>query len=137
MSPLEITGLVAIILISAFAVVGIIVTIPIVRLVNRMRFLVQKLNESLVPLVENLNNTVSHLNSEIGSISELTQSAGSTVAQLEKIVRLVRIIITSPIIKLISTGIGLAGGIKKIAGKNNKTNFNKSEYEEVKNELWK
>ena len=62
MSPLEITGLVAIILISAFAVVAIIVAIPIVRLINRMRFLVQKLNESLVPMVEKLNNTVSCLN---------------------------------------------------------------------------
>ena len=123
MSPLEITGLVAIILISAFAVVGIIVAIPIVRLVNRIRFLVEKLNESLVPVVEKLNNTVSHLNSEIGSISQLTQSAGSIVAQLEKIVRLARIVLTGPIIKLISTGIGLANGIKKIAGKNNKTNF--------------
>ena len=118
MSSLEITGLVAIILISTFAVVGIIVAIPIARLVNRMRFLVQKLNESLVPVVENLNNTISHLNSEISSISQLTQSAGSIVAQLENIIRLARIIITGPIIKLISTGIGLAGGIKKIAGKN-------------------
>ena len=136
MSPLEITGLIAIILISAFAVVGIIVAIPIVRLVNRMRLLVQKLNESLIPVVEKLNNTVSHLNSEISSISELTQSAGSIVAQLEKTIRLARIIITNPIIKLISTGIGLAGGIKKIAG-NNKTDFNKSAYEEVKNELRK
>ena len=118
MSPLEITGLVAIILISAFAVVGIIIAIPIVRLLNRMRFLVDKLNESLVPVVEKLNNTVSHLNSEIGSISELTQSVGSIVAQLEKIIRLARIIITSPIIKLISTGIGIADGIKKVSGKN-------------------
>jgi predicted PurR-regulated permease PerM len=116
-SSLEITGLVAIILISAFAVVGIIVAIPIFRLVNRTRLLVQKLNESLVPIVEKLNNTVSHLDSEISSINELTQSAGSIVAQLEKIIRLARIIITKPIIKLISTGIGLADGIKKIAGK--------------------
>ena len=117
MSPLEIIGLVAIILISAFAVVGIIVAIPIVRLINRMRFLVQKLSESLIPVVEKLNNTVAGLNSEISSISQLTQSAGSIVAQLEKIIRLARIIITGPIIKLISTGIGLVGGIKKIAGK--------------------
>ena len=117
MSPLEITGLIAIILISSFAVVGIIVAIPIVRLINRMRFLTEGLNENLIPVIEKLNNTVTGLNSEIGSISELTQSAGSIVAQLEKIIRLARIIITSPIIKLISTGIGLAGGIKKIAGK--------------------
>ena len=117
MSPLEITGLVAIILISSFAVVAIIVALPIVKLVNRLRFLVQKLNESLIPVVEKLNNTVTHLNSEINSINGLTQSVGSIVDQLEKIIRLVRIIITNPIIKLISTGIGLADGIKKIAGK--------------------
>jgi len=117
-SPLEITGLVSIILISAFAVVAIIVAILIVRLINRMRFLVEKLNESLIPVVEKLNNTVSDLNSEISSISELTQSAGSIVAQLEKIIRLARIVLTGPIIKLISTGIGFASGIKKIAGKN-------------------
>ena len=135
MSSLEITGLVAIIVISAFALVGIIVAVPIFRLVNRIRLLVEKLSESLIPMVEKLNNTVSHLNSEISSINELTQSAGSIVNQFEKIIRLARIIVTNPIIKLISTGIGLASGIKKVAGKN-KTNFNKSEYEEVKNEPW-
>ena len=122
MSPLEITGLVAIILISAFAVVGIIVAIPVFKLVNRIRSLVEKLSDSLVPMVEKLDNTVSHLNSEIGSISEITQSVGSIVQQLEKVVRLARIIITNPIIKLISTGIGLADGIKKAAVKNKKIN---------------
>jgi predicted PurR-regulated permease PerM len=133
-SSLEITGLLAIILISAFALVGIIVAIPIFRLINRIRLLVEKLNESLIPLVENLNSTVSHLNSEISSISDLTQSAGSIVEQFEKIIRLARIIITNPIIKLISTGIGFADGIKKAVGKNNKNNSNKGKEEEAKNE---
>ena len=122
MSSLEITGLVAIILMSAFAVVGIIVAIPVFKLVNRIRSLAEKLSDSLVPMVEKLDNTVSHLNSEIGSISEITQSVGSIVQQLEKVVRLARIIITNPIIKLISTGIGLASSIKKAAVKNKKIN---------------
>ena len=120
MSPLEITGLVAIIVISAFALLGIIVAIPIFRLVNRIRLLVEKLSESLISLVENLNSTVSHLNSEISSINELTQSAGSIVNQFEKIIRLATIIITTPVIKLISTGMGFAYGIKKAVGKSNK-----------------
>jgi len=115
---------------SAFAVVGIIVAIPVVKLLNRIRSLLEKLNESLIPVIEKLNNTVTHLNSEISSISNLTQSVGSIVEQLEKIIRLARIVITSPIIKLITTGIGFASGIKKIVGNNNKTNFNKSEYRE-------
>ena len=120
MSLLEITGLVAIILISAFAVVGIIVAVPMFRLVNRTRLLVENLNGSLIPIVENLNNTVSHLNSEIGSINGITQSAGSIAGNIEKIIGLATIIITSPIIRLIKTGIGFADGIKKAIGKNNK-----------------
>jgi len=118
-SSLEITGLVAIILISAFAVVGIIAAIPVVRLLNRSRSLVEKLNESLIPVIEKLNNSVAHLNSEISSIGEITQSAGSIVSQLEKIIRLARIVITTPIIKLISTGAGIAGSIRNAARKNN------------------
>ena len=119
MSSLEIIGLIAVSLISAFAVVGIIVAFPIFRLVNRTRLLVEKLSESLVPMVEKLNSTVSHLNSEIGSINELTQSAGSIVKQFEKIIRIARIIITTPIIKIVSTGMGIAYSMKKSTDKNN------------------
>jgi len=128
-SSLEIVGLVAIILISAFAIIGIIVSIPLLRLINRFKFLTEKLNESLVPMVEKLNTTVTHLNTEIGSISELTQSIGSIVEQLEKVVRLARILLTNPLIKLISAGVGLASGIKKAAGeeKNNEKNQDKKQ----------
>ncbi|MBU4293966.1 MAG: hypothetical protein KJ770_07960 [Actinobacteria bacterium] len=128
-SSLEIVGLVAIILISAFAIIGIVVSIPLLRLINRFKFLAEKLNESLVPMVEKLNTTVTHLNTEIGSISELTQSVGSIVEQLEKVVRLARILLTSPLIKLISAGVGLASWIKKAAGeeKNNEKNQGKKQ----------
>lgn len=128
-SSLEIVGLVAIILISAFAIIGIVVSIPLLRLINRFRSLAEKLNESLVPMVEKLNTTVSHLNTEIGSISELTQSVGSIVEQLEKVVRLARILLTNPLIKLISAGVGFASGIKKAAGeeKNNEKNQGKKQ----------
>ena len=128
-SSLEIVGLVAIILISAFAIIGIIVSIPLLRLINRFKFLAEKLNESLVPMVEKLNTTVTHLNNEISSISELTQSIGSIVEQLEKVVRLARILLTNPLIKLISAGVGLASGIKKAAGeeKNNEKNQGKKQ----------
>ena len=117
MNSLEIVGLVAIILVSAFYLVDIIISVPLFRFVNRIRYLADKLNASLIPMVEKLNSTVSHLNSEISSISELTQSISSIVEQLEKIIRLARIIITNPIIKLIGAGVGLADGIKKTAHK--------------------
>ncbi len=111
----EIVSIIALVLISAFAVAGIIVAIPFFRLINRARFLAEKLNQSIVPMVEKLNITVTHLNSEIDSISELTQSVSSIVEQLEKIIRLARIIITNPIIKLISAGVGVAEGVKKVS----------------------
>ena len=123
-SSLEIVGLVAIILISAFAIIGIVVSIPLLQLINRFKFLAEKLNESLVPMIEKLNTTVTHINTEIGSISELTQSVGSIVEQLEKIVRLARILLTNPLIKLISAGVGLASGIKKAAGEENNNENN-------------
>ena len=128
-SSLEIVGLVAIILISAFAIIGIVVSIPLLRLINRFKFLAEKLNESLVPMVEKLNTTVTHLNTEIGSISELTQSVGSIVEQLEKVIRLARILLTNPLIKLISAGVGFASGIKKAASeeKNNEKNQDKKQ----------
>ena len=126
MSAIEITGIVAIILMSAFAIVGIIIAVPLFRLINRVRFLADKLSISLIPMVEKLNNTVSHLNSEISSISELTQSVSSIVEQLEKIIRLARIIITNPIIKLISAGVGVADSVKKAANQNKKPDINKA-----------
>ena len=113
MTSLEIVGLVAIILISALAIVAIIVAVPLFRLLNKVRFMADKLSESLVPMVEKLNDTITHLNTEVGSITDLTQSIASIVEQLEKIVRLARIVVTSPIVKLISASAGIINGIKK------------------------
>ena len=115
MTALEIVGLVAIILISAFAIVAVIVAIPLFRLLNKVRYMADKLSESLVPLVEKLNETITHLNTEVGSLTDLTQSISSIVEQLEKIIRLARIIITSPIVKLISASAGIINGMKKSA----------------------
>ena len=116
MTSLEIVGLVAIILISAFAIVAIIVAIPLFRTLNKVRFMADKLSDSLIPMVENLNETVTHLNTEVGSIPDLTQSVSSIVEQLEKVVRLARILVTSPLIKLISASAGIISGLSKSSG---------------------
>ncbi|TET48243.1 MAG: hypothetical protein E3J58_06755 [Actinomycetota bacterium] len=113
MTSLEIVGLIAIILISAFAIVAIIVAIPLFRLLNKVRFMADRLSESLIPMVEKLNDTVTHLNTEVGSLTDLTQSITSIVEQLEKIIRLARIVVTSPIIKLISASAGIINGLGK------------------------
>ena len=112
MTTLEIVGLVAIILISAFAVVAVIVAIPLFRLLNRIRSMADSLSQSLVPMVEKLNETITHLNADVGSITDLTQSVSSIVEQLEKIIRLARILVTSPIVKFISASAGIISGMK-------------------------
>lgn len=131
MSSLEIVGLICIILISAFAIVGIIIAVPLFKLINRIKFLSENLNENLIPVVSKLDSTVSHLNTEISSIGDLTQSIGSIVEQLEKIIRLARIIVTNPVIKLISAGIGVAEGIKKTSQTSSKSQSDqkKSDFE--------
>lgn len=113
MTPLEIVGLVAIILISAFAIAAIIIAVPLFKLINKIKFMAGKLNENLIPAVEKLNDTVTNLNTEISSIADLTQSISSIVEQLEKVIRLARVLITSPIIKIISASAGLFSGLSK------------------------
>lgn len=50
MTLLEAAGLVAIIFIFGFAVAGIIVAIPLFRLLNRVKILAEILNDSLIPI---------------------------------------------------------------------------------------
>jgi len=120
MTSLEIVGLVAIILISAFALVAIIIAIPLFKLINKIKFMAGKLNESIIPMVEKLNETVTNLNTEVSSITDLTQSISSIVEQLEKIIRLARVLITSPVIKIISTSAGLISSLIKTGAENKK-----------------
>ncbi len=113
MTSLEIVGLVAIILMSAFAIVAIIVAIPLVRLLSKANNIIGSISSKIDPMVDDLNSIVSNMNSEVSSINDITKSTGSIVEQLEKVVRLVRIIVTSPIIKIISTAAGVFSGVKK------------------------
>lgn len=107
MTSLEIVGLISIILISVFSLIGIIISIPLIKLLVRIKKLAEKLENSLFPVVDNLNQTVSRLNSEIVSINEITQNVGSIILQLEKVIKLARIVVTSPVIKIISTFAGM------------------------------
>jgi len=119
MTPLEIVGIVAIILISAFAIAAIIIAIPLFKLINKIKYLVEKLNESLVPTTEKLKETITNLNTEVSSIVDLTQSISSIVEQLEKIIRLARVLLTSPIIKIISTSAAFVSSLKDVVAKKN------------------
>ena len=128
MTSLEILGLIAIILISVFSLIGIIVSVPLMKLLSRIRVLAENLNESIIPIIGNLKNTVEKLNNEIGEINEATKSATSIISELEKIVKLARVVVTSPAIKVISTLAGIVGTFSKEIDKN------KSKIKERKNE---
>ncbi len=117
MTSLEIVGLVAVILMSAFAIVAIAVAVPLFRLLSRANNIIGSINNKIDPLVEDLNSIVSNMNSEVSSINDITRSASSIVEQLEKVVKLARIILTSPIIKVISTTAGIFGAAKKASEK--------------------
>ncbi len=119
MTSLEIVGIISIILISVFSLIGIIISVPLIKLLIRIKKLAEKLENSLFPVVDNLNHTVSKLNSEIASINEITQNVGSIILQLEKVIKLARILVTSPVIKIISTFSGMMQAMAS-DGKNKK-----------------
>jgi molecular chaperone GrpE (heat shock protein) len=93
--------------------------VPLIKLLIRIKKLAEKLENSLFPVVDNLNHTVSKLNSEIASINEITQNVGSIILQLEKVIKLARILVTSPVIKIISTFSGMMQAMAS-DGKNKK-----------------
>ncbi len=113
MNSLEIVGLVAIILISSFAIIGIIVSIPLFKLLNKIKSIASNLDESLTPIISNLNKSVESLNSELEEISSVTSNLNSIVEQMEKVIRLARLLVTNPIIKVVSTSAGILKAFTK------------------------
>jgi uncharacterized protein YoxC len=118
MTSIEIVGIISIILISVFSVIGIIISVPLFKMLVRLKNTAEKINENIMPIAEDLNITVKKLNDEIGTIGNLTQSVGSIVEQLEKIIKLARVLVTSPIIKIVSTAAGFMSGMSKDSNKN-------------------
>lgn len=127
MSSLEIVGIISIILISVFSLIGIIISVPLFKMLVRLRQTAEKINNNLMPIVEELNLTVKKLNDEIGAIEQLTQSVASIVMQLEKIVKLVRILITNPLIKIISATAGFMSTMSKDSNANKNKDNSKNE----------
>ena len=118
MTSIEIVGIIAIILISVFSVIGIIISVPLFKMIVRVKNTAEKINDSIMPIANDLNITVKKLNDEIGTIGNLTGSISSIVEQLEKIIKLARILITSPVVKIVSTAAGFMSAISKDPNKN-------------------
>ena len=118
MTSIEIVGMISIILISVFSVIGIIISVPLFKMIVRLKNTAEKINDSIMPIAEDLNRTVKKLNDEIGTIGNLTESVSSIVEQLGKIIKLARILITSPVVKIVSTAAGFMSAMSKNPNKN-------------------
>ncbi|HEY5500662.1 MAG TPA: hypothetical protein VIK09_01610 [Candidatus Humimicrobiaceae bacterium] len=118
MTSIEIVGMISIILISVFSVIGIIISVPLFKMIVRLKNTAEKINDSIMPIAEDLNRTVKKLNDEIGTIGNLTESISSIVEQLGKIIKLARILITSPVVKIVSTAAGFMSAMSKNPNKN-------------------
>ena len=122
MTSLEIVGIISIILISVFSIIGIIVSVPLFKMLVRLKQTAEKINDSLMPIAGDLSITVKKLNDEIGTIGALTQSVSSIVEQLEKIIKLARILITNPVVKIVSAAAGFMNAMSKDSKNNKETN---------------
>lgn len=122
MTSLEIVGIISIILISVFSIIGIIVSVPLFKMLVRLKQTAEKINDSLMPIADDLSITVKKLNDEIGTIRALTQSVSSIVEQLEKIIKLARILITNPVVKIVSAAAGFMNAMSKDSKNNKETN---------------
>jgi len=118
MTAIEIVGIISIILISVFSLIGIIISVPLFKMLVRLKNTAEKINDSIMPIAEDLNITVKKLNDEIGSIGGLTESVSSIVQQLEKVTKLARLLITSPVVKIVSTAAGFMSAMSKNSNKN-------------------
>ena len=87
-------------------------------MIVRLKNTAEKINDSIMPIAEDLNRTVKKLNDEIGTVGNLTESVSSIVEQLEKIIKLARILITSPVVKIVSTAAGFMSAMSKNPNKN-------------------
>ena len=118
MTSIEIVGIISIILISVFSVIGIIISVPLFKMLVRLKNTAEKINDSIMPIAQDLNITVKKLNDEIGTIGNLTQSVSSIVQQLEKIIKIASLLVASPIVKIVSTAAGLMSAFSKDTNKN-------------------
>ena len=118
MTSIEIVGIISIILISVFSVIGIIISVPLFKMLVRLKNTAEKINDSIMPIAQDLNITVKKLNDEIGTIGNLTQSVSSIVQQLEKIIKIASLLVASPIVKIVSTAAGFMSAFSKNPNKN-------------------
>jgi Ni,Fe-hydrogenase III large subunit len=70
--------------------------------------LIDGIREETVPLLSEVRNSVVKTNRELDRVDGMLESAGSIVARVEKISRLVEQAASGPLVRIISLGAGLS-----------------------------
>jgi uncharacterized protein YoxC len=112
MAVLASAGDVALIVLAAFwalLVLGLcLVLVNTYNVLTSTKVLIDGIREETVPLLSEIRNSVVKTNRELDRVDGMLESAGSIVARVEKISRLVEQAASGPLVRIIALGAGLS-----------------------------
>jgi uncharacterized protein YoxC len=112
MAVLASAGDVALIVLAAFwalLVLGLcLVLVNTYNVLTSTKILIDGIREETVPLLSEVRNSVVKTNRELERVDGMLESAGSIVARVEKISRLVEQAASGPLVRIIALGAGLS-----------------------------
>ncbi|HSL68329.1 MAG TPA: DUF948 domain-containing protein [Actinomycetota bacterium] len=112
MAVLASAGDVALIVLAAFwalLVLGLcLVLVNTFNVLTSTKMLIDGIREETVPLLSEVRNSVVKTNRELDRVDGMLESAGSIVARVEKISRLVEQAASGPLVRIIALGAGLS-----------------------------
>jgi uncharacterized protein YoxC len=112
MAVLASAGDVALIVLAAFwalLVLGLcLVLVNTYNVLTSTKVLIDGIREETVPLLSEVRNSVVKTNRELDRVDGMLESAGSIVARVEKISRLVEQAASGPLVRIIALGAGLS-----------------------------
>jgi uncharacterized protein YoxC len=112
MAVLASAGDVALIVLAAFwalLVLGLcLVLVNTYNVLTSTKMLIDGIREETVPLLSEVRNSVLKTNRELDRVDGMLESAGSIVARVEKVSRLVEQAASGPLVRIIALGAGLS-----------------------------
>jgi uncharacterized protein YoxC len=112
MAVLASAGDVALIVLAAFwalLVLGLcLVLVNTYNVLTSTKMLIDGIREETVPLLSEVRNSVVKTNRELERVDGMLESAGSIVARVEKVSRLVEQAASGPLVRIIALGAGLS-----------------------------
>jgi uncharacterized protein YoxC len=114
-------GDIALIVLSAFW--GLLVLFLCIVLINTFRvlestkILIDVMREETVPLLREVKGSLERTNRELDRVDVVLESAGEVVGRVRRISGLVEEVVSGPLVKLISLGVGVRKATSRLGGK--------------------